>query len=72
MHMKNWIREGLIFGCFIYVLNILIFPMLFENTELSLKRALIGIPVFLVCGLGYGYFTRILYPKWTKKKTKES
>ena len=69
---KPWIKEGLYFGAFLFVMNSLLFPLLFEDMDFTLKRVLVGLLVFMIAGLGYGYSTRILFPKWLKKSRKSN
>jgi hypothetical protein len=55
---KKWIAEGLAFGLFMYFFSEVLMTFLMEG-ELKFRSLLIGIPIFLISGLGYG-----LLMKW--------
>lgn len=63
---KNWLKSGLFFGTFMYVSMIIVFPLI-DGEVITLRRMLIGIPVWLICGLGWGYIMKI----WMNKMGKE-
>jgi hypothetical protein len=50
-----WFKMGLIFGICMYVTTIFIIPMI-SNEVITVRKILIGIPIWLFIGLGYGYF----------------
>jgi len=60
---KNWLKSGLFFGLFMFVFMLIIFPFI-ENKEITQKSILIGIPLWLICGLGWG-----LTMKWWMNRT---
>lgn len=59
---KGWIAQGLSFGMFMLVLNDLLFP-LFSPKELSVKTLLVGLPIWLLAGLGFGYIMKLFMGK---------
>ena len=60
MKLKNWVKKGLYFGIFMYIFNVILFPYFSKTDSLTYKKMAIGIPVWLISGLLFGYFTRIL------------
>ncbi len=52
---KGWVRYGIIWAAFMYVLMTFIFPLL-TNDPITKKGILLGIPIWLVGGLLFGYF----------------
>ena len=64
---KNWLTSGLLWGLFMYVSMVLIYPMI-RGVEITQKSILIGIPLWLIGGLGWGYTMK----RWINKKGKEN
>jgi hypothetical protein len=64
--IKQWVKQGLIWGAIMYALLTFVFPML-DDEPIQIKRALINIPVMAIAGLGYGYLMK-MYATWAKKK----
>lgn len=64
---KNWLKSGLFFGLFMFVTMQIIFPLI-ENKKITQKSILIGIPIWLICGLGWG----LTMKWWMNKKGKEN
>lgn len=62
---KNWLKGGLFFALFMFVLMQLVFPLL-DGREITLKSILIGIPIWLIAGLAWGYTMKA----WMNKKGK--
>ncbi|KAA6338499.1 hypothetical protein EZS27_013503 [termite gut metagenome] len=54
---KNWIKSGLLWGLFMLISMTLIF-LLFEGKAITLGTILIGIPLWTIGGLGFGYFMK--------------
>jgi hypothetical protein len=52
-HPKWWI-EGLLLGLFMFVINDLLLNPLILGTPITLKKLLIGIPIWTIGGLFYG------------------
>ena len=65
--MKNWIKYGLFWGLFMLIGMTILFPLI--DGTFSITRFLIGIPVFTIFGLLWGY---LLFRKKTNKKIAES
>lgn len=51
---KGWIKLGLGWGAFMFVFMTLVFP-LFSGDEISSTSILVGIPLWTLAGLGFGY-----------------
>lgn len=64
---KNWLKMGLIWGAIMYVIMTSVFPI-FEQKEITQRGLLIGIPIWLIAGLGFGLIMKI----WMNKKGKEN
>ena len=64
---KNWLKSGLFFGLFMYVSMIIIFPLI-KGEEITQRNLLIGLPFWLIGGLGWGYMMK----RWMNKKGKEN
>lgn len=61
----HWLKSGLWVGLFMYVAMEIIFPVI-DQKEITQKSLLIGIPFWLICGLGWGYTMKV----WMNKKGK--
>ncbi len=55
---KSWLKRGLFFGLFMYIGMVIIFPLI-RQEEITIGRLLIGIPIFLLGGLVFGYMMKI-------------
>lgn len=64
---KGWIKAGLIWGGFMYIFMTIFFNSLFTRALPTLKDLLIGIPIWGIGGLIFGY----LMKSWTQKKTND-
>lgn len=60
---KGWIKVGLGWGAFMFVFMVFVFPW-FSGEEITMAKILIGIPVWTLGGLGFGYSMK----KWSGKK----
>ena len=54
---KSWLRSGLLWGLFMFVSMTLIVPLI-EQNPITLKSILIGFPIWLISGLGWGYIMK--------------
>ena len=71
LNPKNrWWIHGLLWGLFMYVVLIVLFP-LFDGSGITLSKLLIGIPVWLSAGLLYGYVTGLIENKRKAAKQNE-
>ena len=61
---NRWWMQGLFFGVFMYIFNVIFEPMS-ENQPLTTKHLLIGIPIWLFSGLLFGLIMKAISP--TKK-----
>ena len=64
---KSWLKMGFFWGLFMYVFMVFILPLI-EQEEISQKSMLIGIPIWLIGGLGFGFFMKI----WMNRKGKQN
>ena len=55
--MKSWIKFGLIWGLFMFLILNIGFPM-WDNKPLDYKAMLIALPFWLIGGLIFGYVSR--------------
>lgn len=60
--MKNWIKFGIIWGVFMFLVLNIGFP-LYDGEPLEIKNMAIGFPVWIVFGLIFGYVSRKKGPK---------
>lgn len=63
---KKWILHGLLWGLFMFICMVLAFPY-FEEEVITQRSILIGVPVWSLSGLGYGYIMK-RYSDWQAKK----
>lgn len=52
---QNWVKRGLIWGAFMFLGLAILFPLA-EGDNLFIGRLLIKLIIWLILGLGYGYF----------------
>ena len=55
--MKNWIKFGVIWGVFMFLIFNVGFP-LYDGDKLDIKRMVISFPVWIIFGLIFGYVSR--------------
>jgi hypothetical protein len=65
---NGWLKQGLSFGFFMYVFMIIFFPLI-SKEQITLKSLLIGIPIWLIGGLGFGYIMKLMMTKKEKNTT---
>lgn len=58
--MKKWIKVGLGWGGFMFVIMTFIWPLI-DGEEITLKRVLIAIPIWTLAGIAFGYSMRKNY-----------
>lgn len=63
---KKWIIHGLLWGLFMFIVMVFVFPY-FEGEAITQRSILIGVPVWSLAGLGYGY-TMKLFSEWQARK----
>ena len=63
---KGWILQGLVFGVIMYVFMTFLSPFI-TNDTITLQRVLIGVPIWLIAGLTYGFAMKTLAKKKTVK-----
>ncbi len=59
---KNWIKIGLLWGVLMWISNIA-FLFFFDDKPITEKGVLLGIPFWLIGGLGFGYIMKLITPK---------
>ncbi|MCZ4694605.1 hypothetical protein DWB61_06085 [Ancylomarina euxinus] len=65
MTTRNWLKMGLVWGLFMYLIMVFIFPLMMQE-QVTQKSMLIGIPIWLIGGLGFGFTMKI----WMNRKGK--
>ncbi|OYQ46334.1 hypothetical protein CHU92_01540 [Flavobacterium cyanobacteriorum] len=61
--MKSWVKFGLVWGVFMFIMLNIVFPLL-DGAQPELIKVLIGLPFWIIAGLIFGYVSR----KRTKTK----
>jgi len=54
---KGWIREGLSWGLFMFILTAIIFPLV-DGTDIRPIRVLLAVPLWVVGGLVFGFVVK--------------
>ena len=68
---KSWIKTGLSWGAFMFLTMSIGFPY-FDGQEITLKTLLLGIIIWTIGGLGFGYTMKIFMNKTMNKKGKNT
>jgi hypothetical protein len=63
---RRWLVSGLLFGLFMFIAIEILYPLIAEH-EITLRALLIGIPLWLIGGLGWGYTMKIMMDKIERK-----
>jgi hypothetical protein len=58
----RWLVSGLLFGLFMFIAMEILYPLIGEH-KITLRAFLIGIPLWLIGGLGWGYTMKIVMNK---------
>ena len=66
----SWLKLGFGWGGFMYVFMTLVNPLI-DGDKINLKMILIGIPIWTIAGLGFGYTMKYLMGKRVKSETKK-
>lgn len=64
---RKWLVSGLLFGLFMFIAIEILYPLIAEH-EITLRALLIGIPLWLIGGLVWGYTMKIVMNKVERKK----
>ena len=51
---NNWLKTGLIWGAFMFVIMTFIYPY-FDGQEITWLRVGVGLVVWTLCGIGFGF-----------------
>jgi len=62
---RGWLKQGLRFGFFMYIFMTVVFPLI-SKEKIILNDLLIGIPIWIIGGLGFGYIMKIFMNKKEK------
>jgi len=65
---KGWIKQGLMFGLFMFIIMTFLWPLI-DGTEINLQKVFIGIPIWTIAGLAFGYFNKKALMKKNKNQT---
>ena len=65
-HKNQWLKAGLFFGLFMYLFMVVLFPLI-QGETLTQRGLLIGIPIWAIAGLVFGFTMKIIN---RKKKVK--
>jgi len=63
---RGWLKQGLSFGFLMYIFMTIFFPLMTKE-EITQTDLLIGIPIWLVGGLGFGYIMKLMMNKKEKE-----
>ncbi len=55
----GWVKHGIGWALFMYVIMVFLFP-LSDGSEISWKKSLVSIPIWLIAGLIYGYTLKLI------------
>ena len=64
----SWLKTGISWGAIMFILMTIVYPLI-GGKEITLTMILIGIPIWTVAGLGFGYTMRYWMSKHTKPET---
>ena len=62
----NWIKIGLFWGVFMYIFTVVVLPLILRE-EITTRKMLINIPIWVIAGLIFGYWTNRLALKRNKE-----
>lgn len=62
MKLKKWQKLGLIWALWMFIIMTFVFPF-FSGENITLKKTLIGIPIWFIGGLVFGYSQRKNFEK---------
>lgn len=62
---KNWLKSGLYFGLFMFVSMVIIYPLI-KGKEITFESMAIGVPLWIIGGLSWGYTMKL----WMNKNGK--
>ena len=69
--INRWWIEGLVFGVIMFFLNEVIIKLIFFDEEIVVKNLLLAIPIWLIGGLGYGFYMKWFLTRKLKKMSQE-
>ena len=55
--MKSWVKFGLFWGAFMFLMLNILFPLL-DDSGITWKKLLISFPVWLAAGVCFGYVSQ--------------
>lgn len=63
----GWIKLGPFWGLFMYIFMVLLFPLI-DGEGLSTWKVVLGIPIWTIGGIGFGYTMKLINGKNIKKQ----
>lgn len=69
--IKRWKLEGLIFGVIMFLLIDIIIPLFSEEGIREFSYLLKSLPIWLIGGLGYGFYMKWFLTRKLKKMEKK-
>lgn len=64
---QGWIKQGLFWAAYMYLFMTFLFPLVF-NESYSMTKILIGIPLWIIFGLIYGYSLKYFIERKRRKR----
>ena len=62
----NWIKIGLFWGVFMYIFTVVLLPLILRE-EITTRKMLINIPIWVIAGLIFGFWINRLALKRNKE-----
>ena len=66
---KSWIKTGLGWGLFMFIMMSIVFP-LYDGSEINIKTILIGVVIWTISGLFFGYTMKLFFNAKINKQSK--
>ena len=63
---NNWIKIGLFWGVFMYIFTVVLLPLILRE-EITTRKMLINIPIWVITGLIFGFWINRLALKRNKE-----
>ncbi len=65
---KGWIKQGMLWGLFMFVSMTFLWPWI-DGSDITIRSIWIGIPIWALGGLGYGYTMKLFFRTQQMKQT---
>ena len=66
---KSWIKTGLGWALFMFIMMTIVFP-LYDGSEINIKTILIGVVIWTISGLLFGYTMKLFFNAKINKQSK--